>query len=305
MANEAARHLVMGTAGHVDHGKTALVRLLTGIDTDRLKEEQERGISIELGFAHLDLPSGLRVRVVNVPGHGRFVKHMLAGAGSIDFVLLVVAPTRASCTRRSSTGDRRAPQCDRGSSPSQERHGQPDLLELAEDDVRGTWPPPFAGWPIFRVSAVTGEGKDALVAAIDALAREVPARSAAGGPRLPIDRVFIMEGFGTVVTGTLWQGTVVEGQQVLVQPGARPARVRQVQVHGQKVKEAPAGQRVAVALHGLARDDIERGDWVTAPGALRESSILDVRLRAVAGGERPIRQRERLRFHLGGQVSGG
>ncbi len=300
--NDAARHLVMGTAGHVDHGKTALVRLLTGIDTDRLKEEQERGISIELGFAHLDLPSGLRVGVVDVPGHERFVKNMLAGAGGIDFVLLVVA-------------------ADEGVMPQTVEHGQivellgvtrglvaltksdmvePDLLELAEEDVRQYLAAtPFAGWPIFRVSSVTGEGKDALVAAIDALAREVPARSANGGPRLPIDRVFIMEGFGTVVTGTLWGGTVGEGQQVAVLPGARPARVRQVQVHGKKVPAAGAGQRVALALHGLGKDDIARGDWVAAPGALTESSILDVRLCAVAAGERVIRQRERVRFHLG------
>jgi len=298
----ASRNLIMGTAGHVDHGKTALVRLLTGIDTDRLKEERERGISIELGFAHLDLPSGHRVGVVDVPGHERFVKHMLAGAGGIDFVLLVVA-------------------ADEGVMPQTIEHGQivellgvtrglvvltkvdmvePELVDLAEEDVReylaGT---SFAGWPIHRVSSITGEGKDRLIEAIDALAATVPARPGTGSPRLPIDRVFTMEGFGTVVTGTLWRGTVSEGQQVVVEPGARAARVRQVQVHGRKVAAAQAGQRVALALHGLAKDDVARGDWVAAAGAMRESSILDVRLRAVEAGERTIRQRERVRFHLG------
>jgi selenocysteine-specific elongation factor len=302
MDAKVARHVIMGTAGHVDHGKTALIRLLTDIDTDRLKEEQARGISIELGFAHLDLPSGLRVGIVDVPGHERFVKHMLAGAGGIDFVLLVVA-------------------ADEGVMPQTIEHGQivellgvtrglvaltkvdmvdPDLRDLAEEDVREYLAAtPFAEWPVLRVSSVTGDGKEELLAAIEELAAGGPSRATTGPARLPIDRVFIMEGFGTVVTGTLWQGTVAEGQQVMAQPGARTARVRQVQVHGQKVKEAPAGQRVAIALHGLAREDLKRGDWVTTPGAFRESSILDVRLRAVGGGERAIRQRERVRFHLG------
>ncbi len=296
------RHVIMGTAGHVDHGKTALIRLLTGIDTDRLKEEQERGISIELGFAHLDLPSGLRVGVVDVPGHEKFVKHMLAGAGGIDFVLLVVA-------------------ADEGVMPQTVEHLQivellgvargivaltkvdlvePGLCDLAEEDIREHLAAtPFAEWPIHRVSAVSGEGREALIAAIDGLTQAGESRSGLGPVRLPIDRVFVMEGFGTVVTGTLWQGTVREGDQLTVEPGAHPVRVRQVQVHGQKMKEAPAGQRVAVALHGLAKDAIARGDWVTTPGSFPTTSILDVRLRAVAAGDRAIRQRERVHFHLG------
>jgi selenocysteine-specific elongation factor len=303
MAAEMSRNLIMGTAGHVDHGKTALVRLLTGIDTDRLKEERERGISIELGFAHLDLPSGQRVGVVDVPGHEKFVKHMLAGAGGIDFVLLVVA-------------------ADEGVMPQTIEHSQivellgvtrglvaltkvdmvdPELMDLVEEDVRDYLDasPTFAGWPILRVSSITGEGKDRLIEAIDHLAASVPTRPGSGTPRLPIDRVFTMEGFGTVVTGTLWRGTVSEGQQVVVDPGGRAARVRQVQVHGRRVQSAQAGQRVALALHGLAKDDVARGDWVSAPGAMRDSSILDVRLRAVEAGKRTIRQRERVRFHLG------
>ena len=304
----AERHVILGTAGHVDHGKTALVRLLTGIDTDRLKEEQERGISIELGFAHLDLPSGLQVGVVDVPGHERFVKHMLAGAGGIDFVLLVVA-------------------ADEGVMPQTVEHLQivemlgverglvaltkvdlvePEMRELAALDVReilsGT---PFAEWPLHPVSALTGEGKAELARAIEELAIAVEARTGAGPMRLPIDRVFVMEGFGTVVTGTLWQGTAREGDQVTVLPGARPARVRQVQVHGRKVQAAAAGQRVALALHGLDKNEIARGDWVTTPGAFREASILDVRLRAVGPGERTIAQRERVRCHLGASEAFG
>jgi selenocysteine-specific elongation factor len=300
--NDRARHVIMGTAGHVDHGKTALVRALTGIDTDRLKEEQERGISIELGFAHLDLPSGMRVGVVDVPGHEKFVKHMLAGAGGIDFVLLVVA-------------------ADEGVMPQTIEHGQivellgvkhglvvltktdlvePDLLELAEEDVReylaGSV---FQDWPIQRFSAVTGAGKTELIAAIDTLAQAAPTRSGEGAVRLPVDRVFVMEGFGTVVTGTLWQGTVAEGQQLHLLPGPRPVRVRQVQVHGRKVASAAAGQRVAVALHGVAKEDVARGDWLVTPNAFHETSIIDLRLRAVERGARVIKQRERVHFHLG------
>jgi selenocysteine-specific elongation factor len=300
--DDRTRHVIMGTAGHVDHGKTALVRALTGIDTDRLKEEQERGISIELGFAHLDLPSGLRIGVVDVPGHERFVKHMLAGAGGIDFVLLVVA-------------------ADEGVMPQTIEHGQivellgvehglvvltktdlvePDLLELAEEDVRDYLAGSvFEGWPIQRFSAVTGAGKAELMAAIDALAQAAPSRSGEGPARLPVDRVFVMEGFGTVVTGTLWQGTISEGQQLHLLPGQRPVRVRQVQVHGRKVPQAGAGQRVAVALHGVSKDEVARGDWLVTPAAFCESSIIDVRLRAVPRGERVIRERERVHFHLG------
>jgi selenocysteine-specific elongation factor len=307
-----ARHVIMGTAGHVDHGKTALVRALTGIDTDRLKEERERGISIELGFAHLDLPSGLRVGVVDVPGHERFVKHMLSGAGGIDFVLLVVA-------------------ADEGVMPQTIEHAQivsllgvtrglvvltkvdlvtPDLAELAAEDVRELLAetlaiPRGSEWPILRFSAVTGEGREALIRAIDAVAASVPSRSGEGPVRLPIDRVFVMEGFGTVVTGTLWQGTVSEGQQLVLLPHRRSVRVRQVQVHGKKVPAAAAGQRVAVALAGIPHHEIHRGEWLLSPDAFRETSIVDVRLRAAGRGERLIRQRERVRFHLGASETFG
>ena len=307
-----ARHVIMGTAGHVDHGKTALVRALTGIDTDRLKEERERGISIELGFAHLDLPSGLRVGVVDVPGHERFVKHMLSGAGGIDFVLLVIA-------------------ADEGVMPQTVEHAQivnllgvtrglvvltkvdlvvPDLLELVTEDVREFLKENLATqgdreWPILHFSAVTGAGKDELLRAIESVAESTPSRSGEGPVRLPIDRVFVMEGFGTVVTGTLWQGTVSEGQQLVLLPRRRNVRVRQVQVHGRKVAAAAAGQRVAVALAGIQHHEIHRGEWLLAPEAFKETSIVDVRLRAAGRGERVIKQRERVRFHLGASETFG
>ncbi len=297
-----SRHLIMGTSGHVDHGKTALIRLLTGVDTDRLKEERERGISIELGFAHLDLPSGARLGIVDVPGHERFVKHMLAGAGGIDFVLLVVA-------------------ADEGVMPQTVEHSQilellgvergivamtkidmvdEELLELAEDDVREYLADtPFADWPLVRVSSVTGAGREELLAALEQIVTEVPERSASGLPRLPVDRSFIMEGFGTVVTGTLWEGAFSEGDQVEIIPAGYRARLRQVQSHGQKVKTGTAGSRLALALHGVSRTEATRGQWVVAPGSYRPASMVDVRLRTVSSESRSIKQRERVRFHLG------
>ncbi len=292
----------MGTAGHVDHGKTALIRLLTGIDTDRLKEERERGISIELGFAHFELSNGVRLGIVDVPGHERFVRHMLAGAGGIDFVLLVVA-------------------ADEGVMPQTVEHAQilellgvdrgivvltkvdlvdAEMVELAAADVAETLADtPFADWPVVQVSAATGAGRESLLEALDSIVAEVPGRQTAGQPRLPVDRVFTVDGVGTVVTGTLWEGAVEEGDRAWVAPRRLPVRVRQVQMHGQRAKRASAGSRVALALHGVAREDVERGDWVVAEGSLAPRSIVDVRLRMVASGERAMKQRERVRFHLG------
>jgi selenocysteine-specific elongation factor len=177
---------------------------------------------------------------------------------------------------------------------------EPDLLELAEEDVRGYLADtPFADWPLVRVSGVTGEGRDQLVATLEQIAAEIPERSTDGKPRLAIDRSFVMEGFGTVVTGTLWAGSFSEGDQVEIQPAGLKSRIRQVQSHGHKVKTALAGSRTALALHGLAKAEVKRGHWVVKPGDYEPVSILDVRLHAVGSEDRAIRQRERLRFHLG------
>jgi selenocysteine-specific elongation factor len=296
------RAVVVGTAGHIDHGKTALVRRLTGIETDRLPEERARGISIDLGFAHLALPSGRRVAIVDVPGHERFIKNMLAGATGIDLVLLVVA-------------------ADEGVMPQTREHlAIVDLLgvtrgvvALTKSDLvdAGTLaaareeaaallaPTPLAAAPILPVSAVSGDGVPELLRALDEAAAEAGARDTSRPARLPIDRVFSVEGIGTVVTGTLWTGTVRAGDALAALPRGTPVRVRQVQVHEESVPEAVAGQRTALALHGLAREDLARGDWIVTPGAFRATEVLDVRLTLLPSAVRALEDRTRLRVHLG------
>jgi selenocysteine-specific elongation factor len=296
------RAVVVGTAGHIDHGKTALVRRMTGIDTDRLPEERERGISIDLGFARLTLPSGRRVAIVDVPGHERFIKNMLAGATGIDLVLLVVA-------------------ADEGVMPQTREHlaivellgvtrgvvalTKSDLVDaatlaLAREEVEallaGT---PLSGAPVLPVSAVSGEGVPELLRALDEAAAEAGDRDAARPARLPIDRVFSVLGIGTVVTGTLWSGTVRVGDSLAALPPGAPVRVRQVQVHEESVPEATAGHRTALALHGVAREDLARGDWIVTPGAFRGTEILDVRLTLLPSADRALANRTRLRVHLG------
>ncbi|MDI3538749.1 MAG: selenocysteine-specific elongation factor [Bacillota bacterium] len=296
------KHVIIGTAGHVDHGKTTLIQALTGHNTDRLKEEQERGISIELGFAPFDLPSGRRAGVVDVPGHERFIRHMLAGVGGFDLVLLVVA-------------------ADEGVMPQTREHldilqlvgvksglivlTKVDLvdsewLELVKDEVRAAVQGTFLEEaPIYAVSAVTGQGIPELIAAIDRAADAVLEREHTGPFRLPVDRVFTIAGFGTVVTGTLLSGTVRAGDRAEVFPARLEARIRQVEVHGKKVEQAYAGQRVALNLAGLSVEEVERGSVVATPGSLTPSLQLDARLLLLARAPRPLKHRERIRFHTG------
>ncbi len=297
-----AKGVVIGTAGHIDHGKTALVKLLTGIDTDRLKEEKERGISIDLGFAHLTLPSGERAGIVDVPGHERFVRNMLAGACGIDLVLFVIA-------------------ADEGVMPQTTEHlnivnmlrvhggvvalTKTDLVDAAWLDMvrvdvaaalEGTV---LEGAPMIPVSAVSGHGKEALLAALDEVVAKIPERTRAEFARLPVDRVFTVEGFGTVVTGTLWSGRVKVGDNLVVLPQGKSVRVRNVQVFGKDVSEAVPGERVALAVHGVSRDDVGRGDWLLSPDAARPSSMVDARLELLPGAPRFLKTRARIRFHLG------
>jgi selenocysteine-specific elongation factor len=298
------KHVILGTAGHIDHGKTALIKALTGVDTDRLKEEKARGISIDLGFAELELANGTRVGVVDVPGHERFVKNMLAGAGGIDAVLFVVA-------------------ADEGVMPQTREHldivnllgvdaglvalTKRDLVEdeewlrLVEGEVRVLLSSTrLADAPILPVSSTRGDGLEALRAAIEKMCETLTPRSSDGPARLPIDRVFTVEGFGTVVTGTLWSGSVVVGDRLALLPGPeRVARVRNVQVHGKSVERARAGQRTALALHGIDKDVIERGHTLVTPEHFRVTHMVDARLEAVSGLERPLANRQRVRFHLG------
>ncbi len=301
------KHVVVGTAGHIDHGKTALVKALTGIDTDRLPEEKARGITIDLGFAYIEEPAGpdgdgLTIEIVDVPGHERFVKNMLAGVGGIDLAMLVIA-------------------ADEGAMPQTREHlaicsllhiksglvvltkrdlVEADWLELVRDDVatltRGTF---LDGAPVIAVSAKTGEGLDELRAGLRELARTVAPKPTDQLPRLPIDRVFTVRGFGTVVTGTLTQGQVAVEDRVEVYPRGLQAKVRGLQTHGRTVTEARAGQRTAVNLQGVERAAIERGDVLGALGTLVSSVLVDGTLELLEDAPRPIKPRDRVRFHVG------
>jgi selenocysteine-specific elongation factor len=294
---------VIGTAGHVDHGKSSLVEALTGIDPDRLREEKEREMTIVLGFAWLTLPNGESVGIVDVPGHKDFVKNMLAGVGGIDAVLLVIA-------------------ADEGIMPQTREHldilnllqvnggvialtkadlvDDPEWLELVAADVmeqvEGT---PLENAPIVPVSARTGEGLDELVAEIQACLGDIPERADRGRPRLPIDRVFTVAGFGTVVTGTLTDGTLRVGQEVELVPSGRRARIRGLQTHMAKIDEAVPGSRVAVNLAGVDRDEVLTGQVVTLPGWLRPTVLVDVQLHYLADAPQPLRHNTEVDFFSG------
>lgn len=301
---EPSRHFILGAAGHVDHGKTALVQALTGTNTDRLKEEQERGISIELGFAELDLGDGVHLGVVDMPGHEKFVRQMVSGAGGVDLAFLVIA-------------------ADEGVMPQTIEHLEildalkvrsgivvvtktdavdEDLVgvvvEEAADLVAGTF---LAGRPIVAVSAHARTGLEDLRAALKAEALALPRRAEQGAFRLPVDRVFTMPGAGVVVTGTCWGGSVAEGDKLVVEPGALPVRVREVQVHGRAAPRGASGQRLALALHGVKRDDMERGQQVIAPRAAVTTKRLDIRVDLMKHCRRSVKNRQRLHVHHAGR----
>src|SRR6266540_4916901 len=270
--------LTVGTAGHIDHGKTWLVRALTGKDTDRLPEEQERGISIDLGYAPLELPDGRRLSVVDVPGHERFVRNMVAGATGIDLFLLVIdAAEGARPQTHEHLAILRLLGIDTGVVAVTKADAvDEETLELALEEARELVP----GAEVVAVSAKTGSGLDELRAALADAARE---RSHADGPtRLYVDRVFTLRGIGTVATGTLWSGSIGEGDELRAEPAGLAVRVRSVQVHDHPVERAEAGQRVAVALPGTDRAELRRGDALVTPGAFRPSYRLDVALEAPA-----------------------
>jgi len=293
---------IIGTAGHIDHGKTTLVQALTGIDTDRLKEEKERGISIELGFAPFTLPGGQHAAIVDMPGHERFIRHMLAGAFGIDIVLLTIA-------------------ADEGVMPQTREHMDiiellgvdkgiivltkkdmvdEDWLALVEEEVReymdGTI---LRGAPIVAVSAPRGEGLPELLAEIEKLAGQVVEKPTFGQARLPIDRVFTISGFGTVVTGTLWSGQMKTGDSLELMPAGKTVKIRTLQVHNEKVDTAYAGQRVAVNLQGIEVAEIKRGYLLASPGYLTTSYRIDSRLRLLSSSPRSLKNWNRVRFHLG------
>jgi selenocysteine-specific elongation factor len=285
--------LTVGTAGHVDHGKTTLVRALTGKDTDRLDEERARGISIELGYAPLELPGGTTLSLVDVPGHERFVRTMVAGATGIDLFLLVVdAAEGARAQTHEHLAILRLLGLERGVvAVTKADLVDGETLELALEEMQELVP----GAPTIPVSGVTGAGLDELRAALATVASEVEQRRSDFPTRLFVDRVFTLRGIGTVVTGTLWSGSIASSDQLLLEPAGRDVRVRSVQVHDVPVERAAAGQRVAVSLPGVERSDVRRGDALVAPGAVPRSFRLEVALDELE----PLADGARLSVHHG------
>ncbi len=293
---------VIGTAGHVDHGKSTLIKALTGIDPDRLQEEKERGMTIDLGFAWLRLPGGQEVSIVDVPGHERFIKNMLAGVGGIDLALLVIAADEGVMPQ---TAEHLAIidllQIKRGVVAITKRDlVDDDWLELVQDDVRqrlqGTV---LADAPLYPVSATTRQGLPDLLKGLDSILAQTPPKRDLGRPRLPIDRIFTIGGFGTVVTGTLVDGRLAVGQEVEIVPRGLKSRIRGLQTHKHKEDTATPGSRVAVNLVGLAVDDLARGDVLTLPGWLTPTQLVDVRLRLLADLPKPIDHNMEVSFHTG------
>ncbi|SPJ15908.1 Selenocysteine-specific elongation factor [Syntrophobacter sp. SbD2] len=297
------KQVILGTAGHIDHGKTSLIKALTGIDTDRLKEEKLRGITIELGFAHMDMPGGERLGIVDVPGHEKFVKHMVAGATGIDLVALVIA-------------------ADEGVMPQTREHmeicellrvkkglvvltktdlvNDSDWLEMVREDIVEFLKTTFLeGCEIIAVSAVTGQGLEELKKSLARLFAEVEPKSSEGPFRLAIDRVFTMRGFGTVITGTSISGRLQIGDPVVIYPSGLKSKVRGIQTHGNDVQEVLPGQRTAVNLQGMERALIERGDVLASAGALSASHMIDIQLELLKGAPRPLKHRAKIRFHTG------
>ncbi len=294
------KYTILGTAGHIDHGKSTLVKALTGTDPDRLKEEKERGITLDLGFASLDLPGGNRLGIVDVPGHEGLIKNMLAGVGGIDMVMLVIA-------------------ADEGIMPQTREHlaicdllhvkqglialtkmdaAEKDWLALVQDEVRdfvkGTF---LEKAPIVPVSAKTGENLDKLKQELDKLAKEVAPKSPNGILRLPIDRVFTMKGFGTVITGTLLSGTISQDQEVDILPKGITTKVRGIQSHNQAAQRAVAGQRTAVNLQGVEKDQLSRGDTIVTKGYFKTTRNVDCSLSLLKQAARSIKTGTRIRFY--------
>ncbi len=296
------KQIILGTAGHIDHGKTSLIKAVTGTDTDRLKEEKERGITIELGFASLELPSGQHLGIVDVPGHEKFVKNMVAGATGIDIVAMVIA-------------------ADEGVMPQTREHmeictllgvkhglvvltkidmADEEWLELVREDVRdftrGTF---LEDSPMVAVSSLKGDGIPEFVDRLDELSQQVPQREPSSIFRLPIDRVFTMKGFGTVITGTLISGSINDGASIMVYPQGITSKIRGIQVHNQGVGSAEAGMRTAINFQGLEKAALQRGEVLSNPGALVSSYMVDVDMNFLASNPKPIKNRTLVRFHTG------
>ncbi len=296
------KQVILGTAGHIDHGKTSLIKALTGIDTDRLKEEKERGITIELGFAHLKLPSGQLLGIVDVPGHEKFVKNMVAGATGIDLVALVIA-------------------ADEGVMPQTREHMEicklldiksglvvltkidmvdSAWLDLVKEDLAAYLSGTFLeNAPVIEASSLTGDGIEALLKAIDDLVKLIPKRDPGNFFRMPIDRVFTMKGFGTVVTGTTISGSINIGDDVTVYPQGLSSRIRGIQVHNNETDRVSAGLRTAINLQGVEKTQIQRGNILAAKDSLKSTYMVDVELELLSSSPRRLKNRSKARFHSG------
>lgn len=296
------KHIIIGTAGHIDHGKTSLIRALTGRETDTLKEEKDRGISINLGFTFFDLPSGRRAGIIDVPGHEKFVKNMLAGVSGVDIVLLVIA-------------------ADEGIMPQTREHFEilqllnvkkgiivltkadlvdSEWLEMVKEEVKDEFKGTFLeGAPIHAVSSRTKAGMEDLIENVDMLTGEIDTKDVGGHFRLPVDRVFSISGFGTVVTGTVISGMIEEGQWVEVYPSKVKAKVRGIEVHDSHVKIAEAGQRTAINLSNVKISEVKRGDVVASEGIMEPSMMVDCSLYYLKSAPKPLENRQRVRLYHG------
>ncbi|MBN1627920.1 MAG: selenocysteine-specific translation elongation factor [Deltaproteobacteria bacterium] len=296
------KQVILGTAGHIDHGKTSLIKALTGIDTDRLKEEKERGITIELGFAYLNLPSGQLLGIVDVPGHEKFVKNMVAGATGIDIVAMVIA-------------------ADEGVMPQTREHldickllgvsaglvvltkidmVDDDWLKLVREDLTEFFSGTFLeNAPVIEVSSITGQGIENLLKTIDELVNKVPERETGNFFRLPVDRVFTMKGFGTVVTGTTISGTIKTGSDITIYPQGISSKIRGIQVHNRETDHVKSGQRTAINIQGIEKEQIERGDVLAARDTLRATHMMDVEIELLSSAQKKLKNRSKCRFHSG------
>jgi len=295
-------HFIIGTAGHVDHGKSALIRALTGIETDRLGEEQKRGISIELGFAPLDLGDGQIAGVVDVPGHEKFIPQMLSGIAGIDLVLLVIDANEGVMQQtREHLQIMQLLELKKGILVlSKTDLVEADWLDIVEEEIREQVSDTFlANAPCCRVSALTGVGLPELMDTIREQLSQVPPRDSNGAVRLPVDRCFSISGFGTVITGTLNSGRIRTGDTLEILPATVSARVREIQAHDKSVTEVVAGQRVALNLSGVTREQVPRGSVVGTPGLFRASDRIDVRLQLLEDAPRAIKFRKPVHLHLG------
>jgi selenocysteine-specific elongation factor len=296
------REIILGTAGHVDHGKTSFIKAITGIDTDRLKEEKERGITIELGFAHLDLPCGHRIGIVDVPGHERFVRNMVAGAAGMDLVAFIIA-------------------ADEGVMPQTREHFEicqllgikdgiivltkkdlvdEEWLELVQDDIREYFKDTFLeAAPIIPVSSITGEGIETVKETINDKVSTLPFQEEFGPFRLAVDRVFSMKGFGTVLTGSSLSGRISVGDELEFYPAQVVAKIRGIQVHGKDVDLVEAGHRTAINLQGIDKEMVNRGDIAATPGCMVNSTLLDVDFQYLKSISKKLKNRTQVRVHVG------